>query len=420
MYTVHCTFRKFWRIEMNYISGGVCAAKGFRASGVHVGVKTSNIDKKDLALIVSDCDSSAAAVYTKNVVKAAPLLISKTHLENGKARAVIVNSGNANACAPDGEVNALRSCKAVAKKLGIDETDVIVASTGVIGQRLPVEVIENGVGELVSNLSYDASQDAAIAIMTTDLAMKECAVETEIGGKTVRIGGIAKGSGMIHPNMGTMLAFLTTDCAINPEMITKALVNAAKVSFNRISVDGDTSTNDMLSLFANGMAGNDEIDKPGKDYDDFTEALNALCIKLAIMMAADGEGAAHLITCHVSGAKNEDDAETLSKSVISSTLTKAAIFGADANWGRVLCAMGYSGVDFDPDSVNVAFESKAGRIAVCEKGRGLPFDEDLAKKILTEHDIVIDILMTAGTAECTCWGCDITYEYIKINGDYRT
>jgi len=405
---------------MKYIDGGVCAPKGFRASGIHVGVKTSNVDKKDLALIVSDKDSSAAAVYTKNIVKAAPLLISKVHLENGRARALIANSGNANACAPDGETNALRSCRAVASKLGIDETDVIVASTGVIGQKLPVEVIENGVGELVSSLSYNGSQDAATAIMTTDLAMKECAIETEISGKTVRIGGIAKGSGMIHPNMGTMLAFLTTDCAISPVMINKALVNAANVSFNRISVDGDTSTNDMLSLFANGMAGNKEIDKPGADYDSFTQALDALCIKLAIMMAADGEGAAHLITCRVSGAKSEENAERLSKSVISSTLTKAAIFGADANWGRVLCAMGYSGVEFDPDSVNISFESNAGRIMVCEKGRGLPFDEGLAKKILTEHDIIIDIQMAAGGAECTCWGCDITYDYIKINGDYRT
>ena len=405
---------------MKYIDGGVCAPKGFRASGVHVGVKTSNTDKKDLALIVADQTCTAAAVYTKNVVKAAPLHLTKEHLENGYARAVLTNSGNANACAPEGEVNARRSCRSVAEALGIDVTDVIVASTGVIGQRLPVEVIENGVGELVSSLSYTGSQDAAVAIMTTDLVMKECAVETEIGGKTIKIGGIAKGSGMIHPNMGTMLAFLTTDCAISPVMIKKALADAAVVSFNRISVDGDTSTNDMLSLLANGMAGNNEIDKPGADYNVFAEALNALCIKLAIMMAADGEGAAHLITCHVSGAKSESDAETLSKSVISSTLTKAAIFGADANWGRVLCAMGYSGVDFDPDSVNVAFESNAGRIEVCENGRGLPFDENLAKIILTEHDVIIDIQMTAGAAECTCWGCDITYEYIKINGDYRT
>ena len=405
---------------MNFIEGGVCAARGFRASGIHVGVKTSNTDKKDLALIVSDCDCAAAAVYTKNVVKAAPLHITKEHLSNGHARIVLANSGNANACAPDGEQNAQRSCRAVADALGLSEDDVIVASTGVIGQKLPVEVIENGVGELVAKLSYDGSGDAATAIMTTDLTKKECAVELEVGGKTVRIGGIAKGSGMIHPNMGTMLAFLTTDCAISPAMIGKALADAARVSFNRISVDGDTSTNDMLSLLANGMAGNDEIKEPGADYEVFAQALNSLCIELAIMMAADGEGATHLITCRVSGAKNEDEAETLSKSVISSTLTKAMIFGADANFGRALCAMGYSGVDFDQYSVSVAFESNAGRIAVCEKGRGLMFDEAIAKKILSEHDVTIDIGMSAGEAECTCWGCDITYDYIKINGDYRS
>jgi len=402
------------------IDGGVCAAKGFRASGVHVGVKTNKTDKKDLALIVSDRDCSAAAVYTRNVVKAAPLIVTKENLSNGRARAVIVNSGNANACAPEGEENARRMCSAAASELGICETDMIVASTGVIGQRLPIAVIEGGVAELVSKLSYDGSKDAAAAIMTTDLAMKELAVELEIGGKAVRIGGVAKGSGMIHPNMGTMLAFLTTDCAINPEMIQRALIRAANISFNRVSVDGDTSTNDMLSLCANGMAGNDEITAPGEDYDAFAEALNALCIELAKMMAADGEGATHLIICRVRGARSESEAETLSKSVISSTLTKAAIFGADANWGRVLCAMGYSGVDFDPGGVSVAFESAGGSITVCENGRGVSFDESFAKKILTERDVTIEINMGAGTAECVCWGCDITYDYIKINGDYRT
>ena len=362
------------------------------------------------------------------MVKAAPLLVSREHLLDGHARAVLVNSGNANACAPEGEQNAKRSCRAAAAALGLDEGDIIVASTGVIGQRLPVEVIENGMAKLVSTLSCDGSKDAAAAIMTTDLAMKECAVEFMLGGKTVKMGGIAKGSGMIHPNMGTMLAFLTTDCAISPDMIKKALAGAAKVSFNRISVDGDTSTNDMLCLLASGMAGNAEItasdsaapNSAASDYATFCEALTAVCVKLAVMMAADGEGATHLITCRVNGAASEDDAEKLAKSVISSTLTKAAIFGSDANWGRVLCAMGYSGVDFDPDSVCVAFESDVGRIVVCEKGRGLPFDEALAKKILSEHDIMIDIAMDAGEAECTCWGCDITYDYIKINGDYRT
>jgi glutamate N-acetyltransferase/amino-acid N-acetyltransferase len=285
---------------------------------------------------------------------------------------------------------------------------------------MPIGVIENGAPELAAMLSYDGSKDAAAAIMTTDLAMKEYAAEFKIGEKTVRLGGIAKGSGMIHPNMGTMLAFLTTDCAISPVMLKTALVLAANVSFNRISVDGDTSTNDMLCILANGKAGNNEIVSEGADFDTFSQALNKICIELAIMMAADGEGATHLITCRVSGAANESDAETLSKSIISSTLVKAAIFGADANWGRVLCAMGYAGINFDPDGANIAFESGAGRIAVCENGRGLPFDEGLAKKILAEHDIKIDVSINEGTADCVCWGCDITYDYIKINGDYRT
>jgi len=405
---------------IKHTEGGVCAAKGFKASGIHAGVKTNNANKKDVALIVSDCDCSAAAVYTKNVVKAAPLLITKQNLENGHARAIIANSGNANACAPNGEENAQKMCLAAAAAIGIDATDVIVASTGVIGQELAIAAIEEHADELAAKLSYDGSQDAASAIMTTDLARKEYAVEFTLNGKTVKIGGIAKGSGMIHPNMGTMLAFLTTDCAISSLMIQKALVDAAKVSFNRISVDGDTSTNDMLSLLANGMAGNSEITGGGADFDIFCEALDTVCVELAKMMAADGEGATHMITCHVGGAANEEDAETLAKAVISSTLTKAAIFGADANWGRVLCAMGYSGVDFDPDAVDIAFESKVGRIAVCVNGRGLPFDEDTAKMILTEHDIAIDIIAKIGASECTCWGCDITYDYIKINGDYRT
>ncbi|MCL2226061.1 MAG: bifunctional glutamate N-acetyltransferase/amino-acid acetyltransferase ArgJ [Oscillospiraceae bacterium] len=405
---------------MNFIEGGACAAKGFRASGMHVGVKTNIIGKKDLALIVADCECSAAAVYTKNVVKAAPIHVTKEHLKNGKACVVIANSGNANACAPNGEENAHRMCRAIAAELGLSEDDVIVASTGVIGQTLPVEVIEGGVAELASKLTYDGSNDAAAAIMTTDLTMKELAAEITIDGKPVRIGGIAKGSGMIHPNMGTMLAFLTTDCAISSEMMQKALENATNVSFNRVSVDGDTSTNDMLSLLASGLAGNAEITDIGDGYKLFAQALDALCIELAKMIAADGEGATHLITCHVSGARNEQEAEALSKSVISSSLTKAAVFGADANWGRVLCAMGYSGVEFDPGSVCVAFESTAGRISVCENGRGLPFDEAFAKKILTERDVTIDITLSEGNAGCTCWGCDLTYDYVKINGDYRS
>jgi glutamate N-acetyltransferase/amino-acid N-acetyltransferase len=405
---------------MKYIDGGVCAALGFKASGIHVGVKTNNLNKKDLALIVSDTDCTAAAVYTKNVVKAAPLLITKEHLKNGHARAVLANSGNANACAPFGEEYAKRSCVAAAKALGIAAEDIVVASTGVIGQTLPVEVIENGIPELVKALGSGGSKDAAGAIMTTDTVMKECAAEVIIGGRTVKIGGIAKGSGMIHPNMGTMLCFITTDCAISSDMIKKALLETVKVSFNRISVDGDTSTNDMCCLLANGMAGNAEITAENEDYAVFLDALKEISVTLAKIMASDGEGATHLITCTVTGAADEGAAETLSKSVISSTLTKAAIFGADANWGRVLCAMGYSGVEFNPDQVSVSFESDAGAIDVCKNGRGLPFDEALAKKILTEHDITIHITAGSGGGICTCWGCDITYDYIKINGDYRT
>ena len=407
---------------MNRIEGGVCAAQGFRAAGIHVGVKTHQEWKKDVALIVSDVDCAAAAVYTTNVVKAAPIHIDKLHLANGHARAILANSGNANACAPHGEEYAERMCAAAASAIGCKAEDVVVSSTGVIGQTINVQVIEEGAPKLAAALerSAEASDAAAHAIMTTDTAKKEVALETVIGGKTVRMGGIAKGSGMIHPNMGTMLCFLTTDCAITPEMIRAALLETVTVSFNRISVDGDTSTNDTCCVLANGLAGNALIAEKNADYAAFLEALRTLCTALAKMMASDGEGAKHLITCTVSGAAEEQTAETLAKSVISSTLTKAAIFGADANWGRVLCAMGYSGASFDPDTVDVSFASAAGTVAVCAKGRGLDFDETLAKQILTEHDVEILISLHSGDAACTCWGCDITYDYIKINGDYRT
>lgn len=407
---------------MKYIEGGVCAAQGFRAAGMHVGVKTHNPDKKDVALIVSDVECAAAAVFTKNVVKAAPIHVDRAHLENGRARAVIANSGNANACAPLGEENAERMCAAAAKAVGCGAENVLVSSTGVIGQTLNVAVIEEGVPALCGQLERSAagSDAAARAIMTTDTVKKEAALETVIGGKVVRMGGIAKGSGMIHPNMGTMLCFLTTDCAISPAMIKAALLDTVAVSFNRISVDGDTSTNDTCLVLANGLAGNAEITEQNGDYGAFVAALRELCTTLARKMAADGEGAKHLITCTVTGGADEKSAETVAKSVISSTLTKAAIFGADANWGRVLCAMGYSGVTFDPDRVDVSFASAAGSVQVCRQGRGLDFDEDLAKKVLTEHDVEISIAMGEGAASCTCWGCDITYDYIKINGDYRT
>ena len=407
---------------LKFIDGGVCAAQGFKAAGIHVGVKTHASWKKDVALIVSDVDCAASAVFTKNVVKAAPIHVDKAHLADGKARAIIANSGNANACAPHGEENAIKMCQTAAKAIGCKSEDVLVSSTGVIGQTLNVKVIEDGVPELYGALAHsaEASDAAAHAIMTTDTEKKEVAVETIVGGKTVRMGGIAKGSGMIHPNMGTMLCFLTTDCAISPEMIRTALLETVNVSFNRISVDGDTSTNDSCIVLANGLAGNPVITEKNEDYAAFLEALQALCMTLAKKMASDGEGAKHLITCTVKGAADEAQAETISKSVISSTLTKAAIFGADANWGRVLCAMGYSGAEFDPDKVDVQFTSAAGDIEVCHQGRGLDFDEDLAKKILTEHDVEINIRLGEGEAACTCWGCDITYDYIKINGDYRT
>ena len=407
---------------LNFIGGGVCAAQGFRAAGVHAGVKTHAEWKKDVALIVSDVDCAAAAVFTKNAVKAAPIHVDRKHLADGRARAVIANSGNANACAPQGEENAERMCAAAAQALGCKPEDVLVSSTGVIGQRINVEAVEAAIPALCAALerSAEASDAAGHAIMTTDTVKKEAAVETTVGGRTVRIGGIAKGSGMIHPNMGTMLCFLTTDCAISPAMIKAALLETARVSFNRISVDGDTSTNDTCCVLANGLAGNEIITAGGPDYDAFLAALKALCAELAKKMASDGEGARHLITCTVQGAKSEQSAETIAKSVVSSTLTKAAIFGADANWGRVLCAMGYSGEEFDPERVSVHFASAAGEIAVCADGRGLDFDEDLAKKILTEHDVEIRIAMGEGSGDCTCWGCDITYDYIKINGDYRT
>ena len=404
------------------ISGGVCAAQGFRAAGLHVGVKTHNVNKKDVALIVSDAPCAAAAMFTKNVVQAAPIHVTRAHLAVGRVRAVIANSGNANACAPHGEENAERMCAAAASALGCAPEEVLVASTGVIGQTLKVDVIEKGVPELFGLLerSDGASDAAAHAIMTTDTVKKECAAEVIIGGKTVRIGGIAKGSGMIHPNMGTMLCFLTTDCAISQEMLQEALGEVVRLTFNRISVDGDTSTNDTCCILANGLAGNPEITSRGDAYVDFVMKLHEVCYHLARQMAKDGEGAKHLITCTVRGARSEEQAETISKSVISSTLTKAAIFGCDANWGRVLCAMGYSGEKFDPERVDVTFGSEAGEILVCQNGRGLDFDEDLAKKILTEDEVEIEIRMAEGGESCTCWGCDITYDYIKINGDYRT
>ena len=407
---------------LNFIDGGVCAAQGFRAAGVHVGVKTHAAWKKDVALIVSDVDCAAAAVFTKNVVKAAPIHVTKAHLADGTARAVIANSGNANACAPQGEENAEKMCAAAAKAIGCTPEEVLVSSTGVIGQTLKVDVIENGVPELYGLLEHSAegSDGAAHAIMTTDTVKKEFAGQVIIDGKEVHIGGIAKGSGMIHPNMGTMLCFLTTDCAISQEMLQEALGEVVRLTFNRISVDGDTSTNDTCCILANGLAGNPEITSRGDAYVDFVMKLHEVCYHLARQMAKDGEGAKHLITCTVRGARSEEQAETISKSVISSTLTKAAIFGCDANWGRVLCAMGYSKAPFRPEHVDISFSSAAGEILVCGQGDGLPFDETRAKEILSQKEVVIAVDLHEGEDEAECWGCDLTAEYVHINGDYRS
>lgn len=402
---------------MKIIDGGVCAAKGFKAGAIRCGIRKSQT-KKDLAMILSDCECSAAAVYTTNRVKAAPILLTMDNLSNGKARAVIVNSGNANACAPFGIENARREAMAAARALHVAMEDVVVASTGVIGQTLSVECIEEHAGSM--EMKYGNSMAAAEAIMTTDTKVKTIAVEFEADGKTCHIGGICKGSGMIHPNMGTMLSFITTDCAISSEMLDKALKADVKKTFNRVTVDGDTSTNNMCCILANGMAGNLPVEQEGPDYDAFCAALHMVTEDLARKIAADGEGASKLMTCTVSGALDEDTAEQLCKSICSSSLVKAAIFGSDANWGRVLCAMGYSGAAFNTEEVTVEFASKAGTVTVCEKGRGLDFNEELAKEILDQEEVEINVTLQEGSGNVTCWGCDLTYDYVKINGDYRT
>lgn len=402
---------------MKIISGGVCAASGFTAGSMRCGIKESRTTD-DTALIVSECECAAAAVYTMNRVKAAPIYVTMEHLENGVARAIIANAGNANACAPDGMVNARRMAAAAAKRMGIDENDVVVASTGVIGQRLNIECIEQNLAAM--ELAADGSDKAAHAIMTTDTCAKSVAVEFTIDGKTCRLGGICKGSGMIHPNMGTMLCFITTDCAISDDLLADALQNVVRKTFNRISVDGDTSTNDTCVVLANGKAGNPLIDWQDENYDVFHRALTEVMTRLARMIAADGEGATKLITCTVAHARTEETAERLAKAVCASSLVKAAMFGADANWGRVLCAMGYSKAPFRPEYVTVAFESGAGTITVCDKGAGIDFDEELAKTILSESEVTIAIDVAEGDAAATAWGCDLTYDYVRINGDYRT
>ncbi|MBP3311469.1 MAG: bifunctional glutamate N-acetyltransferase/amino-acid acetyltransferase ArgJ [Butyricicoccus sp.] len=402
---------------MKIISGGVCAAKGFQAGSTRCGIKASR-EADDLAIIVSECECTAAATYTLNRVKAAPIYVTMEHLEDGVARAIVANSGNANACAPDSSENALREAQAAAKFLGIEENRVIVASTGVIGQRLNIECIEENIGNV--KLSADGSEAANHAIMTTDTKPKSAAIEFTVGGKVCHIGGICKGSGMIHPNMGTMLSFITTDCNITHEMLQDALSESVKRSYNRVTVDGDTSTNDMCVVLANGMAGNEQIDWQNEDYEAFYRALHEVNVRLARQIAADGEGATKLIACEVSGARSEEAAERLAKAVCASSLVKAAMFGADANWGRVLCAMGYSKAPFRPEYVTVGFASNAGKVVVCDHGHGLDFDEDLAKQVLLENEVTITVDLYEGESSATCWGCDLTYDYVKINGDYRT
>ena len=404
---------------INVVKGGVTAAKGFLANGLHCGIR-KNKTKKDLALIYSENVANAAAVYTTNLVKGAPITVTRANISDGKAQAMVCNSGNANTCNADGIEIAEKMCALTASALGIDAKNVIVASTGVIGQPLDLTPIAEHMDALAKGLSAEGGCDAAEAILTTDTHKKENAVSFTVGGKTCTLGGIAKGSGMIHPNMATMLVFLTTDCAISSEMLAKALSADIKDTFNMTSVDGDTSTNDMVSIMANGMAGNAPITAEGEDFATFMKALNTVTVYLCREIAGDGEGATKLLECRVTGAADLATAKTVAKSVICSSLTKAAMFGADANWGRVLCAIGYSGADVDVNKVDVSFRSAKGEIAVCKNGAGIDFSEEKAKEILLEHEINIDIELNSGDACSTAWGCDLTYEYVKINGDYRT
>ncbi len=404
---------------MKIINGGVCAAKGFTASGIHCGVR-KNKTKRDIALIYSEKKAAAAAVYTTNKVKGAPLIVTKKNISDGYASAVVCNSGNANTCNANGIEIAEAMCALVGKELSIPASDVVVASTGVIGQPLDIAPIKEGMPSLAKALSKDGSLNAAEGIMTTDTRVKEIAVSFELGGKTCTIGGIAKGSGMIHPDMATMLVFITTDCKISPKMLQKALSSDIKNTFNMVSVDGDTSTNDMVTVLANGMAENSEILDTGADFEAFCKALNTVTVYLCKCIAGDGEGATKMLECAVTGAKDEACAKAIAKSIICSSLVKAAMFGSDANWGRVLCAIGYSGAEVDVNRVDVSFLSKKGEISVCKNGAGIDFSEEKAKEILLEEEITIAVKLGDGNAAATAWGCDLTYDYVKINGDYRT
>ena len=403
---------------LKQIQGGVCAPQGFTANGVHCGIR-KNKSKRDLALIYTEKKATVASVYTKNLVKGAPLTVTKNNIADGYAHAVICNSGNANTCNANGIEIAEQTCALLGAKLGISATDVVVASTGVIGQPLDITPIKGGIPALVEGLG-NHSDYACEGIMTTDTKQKEIAFEFIVDGKTCKIGGIAKGSGMIHPNMATMLVFVTTDCAISASMLQKALSSDVESSFNMVSVDGDTSTNDMVSVLANGMAGNAEIACEGEAYDAFCEALAGVTQYLCRKIAGDGEGATKLLECKVSGAKTESIAKTVAKSVICSSLVKSAMFGSDANWGRVLCAIGYAGVDVDVNKVEVSFRSQKGEVLVCVNGAGVEFSEEKAKEVLLESEIEIVVDLHDGAYNATAWGCDLTYDYVKINGDYRT
>lgn len=403
----------------DFVDGGICAPAGFQAAGIHCGIR-KNKDKRDLALIYSEDICTAAAIYTQNKVKGAPIAVTKKNIKNGKAQAIIVNSGNANTCNADGEQKAQMMCDLTAKALGINQQDVIVASTGVIGQVLDIEPIQDGMPQLVSELSVGGSNNAAEAIMTTDTVKKEIAVEFHMGDAICKIAGIAKGSGMIHPNMATMLCFITTDVAIEAELLQLALKKVADDTFNMVSIDGDTSTNDMACVLASGKAGNPLIDKQDTDYEIFINALYVVLMNLSREIAADGEGATKLLECHVTGADDEQTAKKVAKSVITSSLFKSAMFGADANWGRILCAIGYADAEFNIDEVSVQLASAKGCIRVCEYGAGVDFSEETAKEILLEDEIKIIVSLGKGKYSAVAWGCDLTYDYVKINGDYRT
>lgn len=409
---------------IKFIDGGVCASKGFKANGIQCGLAHAGASvtkkKNDIALILADNICTAAAVYTTNKVKGAPIQVTREHLQNGTAKAVIVNSVNANTCNADGIEKAEKMCSLVAEELGIDENDVIVASTGVIGQILPIEPIENGMKSLCEGLTYDGNSRAVEAIMTTDTMPKEVAVQFEIDGTVCTLGGMLKGSGMIHPNMATTLTFMTSDVNISSELLQRALSDVVKITLNRVSVDGDTSTNDMACIMASGACGNKIIDGEDERFEIFRNALYAVMMNLARLMARDGEGATKLIECACVGASSEKTAETVAKSVITSSLFKAAMFGEDANWGRILCAVGYADANFDISKVDVNIGSAKGIIAVCCDGAGVEFSEEKAKEILQEEEIQIYISLNEGDCSAVAWGCDLTYNYVKINGDYRS